>query len=363
MCYSRPALHIVIRKHSEADMEVKIVFAKSAHSSVRILGRSSEEYLAREFAAYDTQCAEAGETPVTDGETVFAVIPLDMPLVTAEDVERAAECMKKHKLSELVLGDGDTGAKLVRAEGGRTGYFLTSPHFVKVSDAKSFPLVYNELKQRVLRRLADAGVLIADFASTAVDDTAEVLPGAELMPFCRIEGATRVEEGARIEGSFLKDCRIERGARVVMSHLADTRVGARSEIGPFARLRGADVGEGCRVGDFVEIKNSRFGDGAKSAHLAYIGDAEVGERTNIGCGTVFCNYDGRLKHRTAVGKECFIGANVNLVAPVSVGDGAFVAAGTTVTEDVPEDAFVIGRSRKTAKPRKREKDNASQTER
>ena len=90
----------------------------------------------------------------------------------------------------------------------------------------------------------------------------------------------------------------------------------------------------------------------KSAHLAYIGDAEVGARTNIGCGTVFCNYDGKRKHRTEVGEGCFIGANVNLVAPVRVGDGAFVAAGTTVTEDVDAGAFVIGRQRQTAKPRK-----------
>ena len=103
------------------------------------------------------------------------------------------------------------------------------------------------------------------------------------------------------------------------------------------------------MGDFVEIKGSSLGDGVKSAHLAYIGDAVVGEGTNIGCGTVFCNYDGRKKHRTEVGSGCFIGANVNLVAPLAVGDGAFVAAGTTVTRDVEGGEFVIGRARQESK--------------
>ena len=128
--------------------------------------------------------------------------------------------------------------------------------------------------------------------------------------------------------------------------LRGARVGKNCTVGPFAHLRkGANVGDNCRVGDFVEIKNSVVGEGTKVSHLAYVGDADVGENCNIGCGVVFCNYDGKNKHRTRVGNNCFIGSNVNLIAPVEIADGAFVAAGTTVTEGAGKGDFVIGRVR------------------
>lgn len=336
------------------DMPLKIWFVESGHSERKLLGRSAEEYLLREFSAFDT------EKVVSESECRFeegrldVVIPLDMPLVTVGDVERGAEYVKKHSLGVLALGGAASGAKIVRSEGGRSGYFISSPHFVKVDSAKNVRLVYNQLKERITDRLLEAGVFVLDPANTVVDDTVRIAAGAEILPFCKIEGDTVIEAGASVEGSHISDCRIEGGAKVVMSHLADTRVGAGSTVGPFARLRGAVVGKGCRVGDFVEIKNSVFGDGAKSAHLAYIGDADVGGGTNVGCGTVFCNYDGKRKHRTSVGRDCFIGANVNLVAPVSLGDGAFVAAGTTVTQDVEKDGFAIGRSRQVNKTRRAE---------
>ena len=124
------------------------------------------------------------------------------------------------------------------------------------------------------------------------------------------------------------------------------KVGRGARVGPFANLRaGAEIGDRCRVGDFVEIKNAFVGEGSKVSHLAYIGDARVGKNVNVGCGVVFCNYDGRKKHFSEVGDGAFIGSNVNLVAPVKIGAGAFVAAGTTVTRDVPAGACVIGRVR------------------
>ena len=113
------------------------------------------------------------------------------------------------------------------------------------------------------------------------------------------------------------------------------------------------IGDGCRVGDYVEVKNSILRDGVKAAHLAYIGDAEVGEGTNIGCGTVFANYDGKFKHRTEVGKNVFVGCNANLIAPIKVGDGAFIAGGSTVTDDVPAGEICFGRARQVNRPKKR----------
>ena len=129
-------------------------------------------------------------------------------------------------------------------------------------------------------------------------------------------------------------------------HLTEAKVGEGATIGPFARLRpGADIGPGVHIGNFVEIKNARLGDGAKANHFAYLGDARIGTRANIGAGTILCNYDGYAKHMTEIGPDVFIGSNATLVAPVKIGARAFVAAGSTVTDTVPADALVFGRAR------------------
>lgn len=145
---------------------------------------------------------------------------------------------------------------------------------------------------------------------------------------------------------------VESGARVrSFSHLEGAHVGADAIVGPYARLRpGAELGDRAHVGNFVEIKNATLGDGAKVNHLSYIGDASVGAGTNIGAGTITCNYDGVFKHRTEIGKSAFIGSNTMLVAPVKLGDEAMTATGTIVTEDVPAGAMAIGRVRQTVKP-------------
>ena len=123
-------------------------------------------------------------------------------------------------------------------------------------------------------------------------------------------------------------------------------MGKGTKVGPFAYLRpGCTIGENCKVGDFVEVKNSSLGDGSKASHLTYIGDSDVGRDVNIGCGVVFVNYDGTNKHRSNIGDGAFIGCNTNLVSPVSVEDGAYIAAGSTITEDVPKDSLAIARQR------------------
>jgi bifunctional UDP-N-acetylglucosamine pyrophosphorylase/glucosamine-1-phosphate N-acetyltransferase len=147
---------------------------------------------------------------------------------------------------------------------------------------------------------------------------------------------------------------VESGAEIkAFSHLEDCIVRQSAIIGPYARLRpGADIGEAAHVGNFVEIKAARLGAGAKANHLTYIGDADIGEGTNIGAGTITCNYDGKHKHRTTIGKRVFVGSNTALVAPVTVGDEALVAAGSTITEDVAPGTMAIARGRQVAKRRK-----------
>ena len=128
--------------------------------------------------------------------------------------------------------------------------------------------------------------------------------------------------------------------------ILESRVGSDTTVGPFAYLRpNSNVGSGCKVGDFVEIKNSTLGDGAKASHLTYIGDSDVGERVNLGCGVVFVNYDGSRKYRSVVEDGAFIGCNSNLVSPVHIGKNAYVAAGSTITKDVPEGALYVARAR------------------
>lgn len=220
----------------------------------------------------------------------------------------------------------------------------------------TFAYVEEKLRLWTLAEMRAAGVILRGSCIYA-DGTVTYESGAEIFSPCVITGNSHISAGASVQPyCFLKDCFVGGGTTVRSTFADNARIGARCEIGPFACLRpGSVVGDGCRVGDFVEVKNSSLGDGVKAAHLAYIGDAAVGGGTNVGCGTVFANYDGREKHRTTVGRNCFLGCNVNLVAPLTLGDGVFVAAGTTVTDDAEENSFVIGRSRQQTK-RKKEKD-------
>jgi bifunctional UDP-N-acetylglucosamine pyrophosphorylase/glucosamine-1-phosphate N-acetyltransferase len=150
---------------------------------------------------------------------------------------------------------------------------------------------------------------------------------------------------------FGPDVEVEEGAHIrSFSHIEGARIGRGSIIGPFARLRpGANLGEGVHIGNFVEVKNAELGPGVKANHLAYLGDASVGEGTNVGAGTITCNYDGARKHRTEIGPNAFIGTNTSLVAPVTVGAGAYIGSGSVITENVPAEALALGRGRQVVK--------------
>jgi bifunctional UDP-N-acetylglucosamine pyrophosphorylase/glucosamine-1-phosphate N-acetyltransferase len=188
--------------------------------------------------------------------------------------------------------------------------------------------------------------VVIDPEVTAGTDTV-IEPGVQLL------GKTRI--GARCKigtGSILKDVRVDDDASVGAHSILDSsRVGATAQVGPFSRLRpGADIRPGAHIGNFVEVKNTVVHEGAKAMHLTYLGDASVGRDANIGAGTITCNYDGVAKHETKIGNRVFIGSDSALVAPVRVGDGAYVAAGSIITENVPADALAIARGRQVNKP-------------
>ena len=165
---------------------------------------------------------------------------------------------------------------------------------------------------------------------------------------------TQIEPGVTIEPNvvFAEGVTVASGAVIrAFSHLEGAKVGPGALIGPYARLRpGADIGKDAHIGNFVEVKNVTIGEGAKANHLSYLGDGSVGAGSNIGAGTIFCNYDGYFKYRTVVGERAFIGSNTALVAPVTVGDGAMTASGSVITRDVPADALAFGRAQQTDKP-------------
>ncbi|HEY8472790.1 MAG TPA: bifunctional UDP-N-acetylglucosamine diphosphorylase/glucosamine-1-phosphate N-acetyltransferase GlmU [Natronosporangium sp.] len=201
------------------------------------------------------------------------------------------------------------------------------------------------LRDRINAAWMRAGVTILDPATTWIDVTASVGRDAVLDQNTQLRGATVIGEGATIGPDVtLIDTEVGEGASVVRAHAVQSVIGPGAEVGPYASLRpGSRLGAGAKVGTFVETKNSEVGAGAKVAHQAYVGDATIGPQANIGAGTIFVNYDGTAKHRTEVGEAAFVGSNSNLVAPVTVGDGAYVAAGSTVTKDVPPGTLGVAR--------------------
>ncbi len=189
------------------------------------------------------------------------------------------------------------------------------------------------------------GVTLRDPQQTYIEDSVVIGSDTVIEAGAVLCGNTVIGEGCHIMGcTRMTNAVIGDNCIIMHSMFADCTVGNDVHIGPFANLRpDTVVGDGCRIGDFMELKNAKIGTGSKMAHLSYIGDAVMGRDCNVGCGVTFANYDGKEKYKTMVGDNCFLGCNVNLVAPVEVEDGAYIAAGTTVTKRVPKDALCIGR--------------------
>lgn len=334
-----------------------IVFIKTPFSDVQLLGRKAEDYTIREFAQFEaTKCrlsklSAYKEDVALSQEHINVVLTLDMPLVKVKDILQAVERMRTYNVKAISLSKNGSNAKISFGKAKTEGVFCSNTCFLQIDDAKSLNLVYNQLRQDIIERHLESGVYIQDTHTTFIDDTVKIQRGVKILPFCRIEGSSEIKGDAVIAGSYIRDSIVD-GASVEYSHIIDSHVHARASVGPFARLRSATICEGCRIGDFVEIKASKLAEGVKASHLSYVGNADVGEHTNVGCGSVFCNYDGVNKHKTTVGANCFLGANTNLIAPVVIGDNSFIAAGTTVTRDVEEESFTIGRVKQATKPKR-----------
>lgn len=294
-----------------------------------ILGKSVLELMAERLGAEITE-----NLPQGDKVVLYPVYPF----LTKEKLNRFLDTNAGSFSFEggyVVRGESE-GATLGRVE---QGLFSLSDYSAILSRAA----------RESARMCSERGALVEEDAE--VSFLAEIGEGAVIGRGARIAGTSRIGRNARISaGSEMIDSVVGEGSVVEKSILEKSTVGKNCKVGPFAYLRpNSVVGDNCRVGDFVELKNCTFGNGSKAAHLSYLGDAEIGENVNIGCGVVFANYNGKSKSRSVVGKNSFIGSNCNLIAPVEVGEGVFLAAGTTLTRNLKERDFCIGRCRETIK--------------
>lgn len=249
---------------------------------------------------------------------------------------------------------------LLVLHGEKTGAYKVLDHreVAGVNDRAQLAEAEKVLRLRKARSLMLAGVTIADPDTVWVDAQVEVGQDTVILPNTHLYGNTRVGSSCILgPNTTLQACVVDDGVRIQYSVAEQAQIHENSKVGPFSYLRpGSQIGSGVKIGDFVEIKNSIIGDGTKVPHLSYVGDAKVGKNSNIGCGTITANYDGKNKNLTTIGNDVFIGSNSNLIAPVTVADGAYVAAGSTITDDVPARALAIARSRQIVKAEWRKKD-------
>lgn len=269
-----------------------------------------------------------------DGEALIKALPL----VKNENAQ------SEYYLTDVI--------SILRAQGRRVeGIVAPAQEGMGINDRVQLAQADAAMRRSINEGHMRAGVTLIDPEHTYIGSDVIIGEDTLIHAGCTLSGNTVIgRDCLLLPGCRIEDSRVGDGVKLESSVLLQAQVGGRTTVGPFAYLRpGTVVGEGCRVGDFVELKNANIGDKTKISHLTYVGDADLGKDINLGCGVVFSNYDGKRKYRTSVGDHAFIGGNVNLVSPVNVGESAYIAAGSTITEDVPAGALAVARERQTIK--------------
>jgi len=288
------------------------------------------------------------EKDATDDERKISEVNSGFYIVRTDHLKQVLnQISNKNKSGEFYLTDLFQDQYAVKAVP-----FSNETPFLGINTLEQLSHVSDILRSQKLKQLMESGVTILDPRTCYIDHAVSVGVGSILYPFTTILGKTQIGEKVMIEsGCFIKNSRIENGAHLLAnSYLEEALVRSEASVGPMAHLRpGSDLGEKVKVGNFVEIKKSILKAGAKVSHLSYVGDAEIGEKTNIGCGFITCNYDGAQKHRTKIGAETFIGSDCQVIAPIEIGSKAFVAAGSTITKNIPDGGFGIARSQQVIK--------------
>ncbi len=261
--------------------------------------------------------------------------------------ERVFGLTNNNKSGEFYLTDVFSEGANVHAH-----CFARGEVFGGVNTLEQLAQMESLVNEKLVAALLSQGVRVIHPQSLLVDPTVEVEPGVVIGPYVELRGKTKIAAGAELDSHVIvQDSEIRAKAQIKSySYLEEALVGEKAAIGPYARLRpGSDIGAASKIGNFVEIKKAKLHTGVKVSHLSYVGDAEIGDETNIGCGFITCNYDGKNKHKTEIGKNCFIGSDTQIVAPLTIGDGSYVASGSTINQDMPAGSFAIARAKQVTK--------------
>lgn len=303
--------------------------------------RSSEGHVVRVVEEVDATGEERHVREINTGTFCFDNLKLFTALSQVDN---------KNAQREYYLPDALT---VLRDQGDNVSAFCVQDAAETIGINNRVQLAEAEaiFRKRTLERHMMAGVTIVDPANTYIESDVTIGEDTTILPGTIIRGQTVIGKDCLIgPHADIADCHIEDEVRIEHSTLRESRVGTQATIGPYAYLRPqSTIGERVKVGDFVEIKNAVIGSDTKVSHLSYIGDAALGQGINIGASTVTVNYDGERKWRTVIGDRSFIGCHTNLIAPVNIGADAYIAAGSTITDDVPDDGFAIARKRQTTK--------------
>ena len=324
-------------------------FAGTKLFELDILGRKSIEWLEK----LDENCKIVDSVDVKTLKDSI-VLYSDTPLVNQNTLEQSITYMYELGIFNAEL---PCGYIITSGEGECKKIDVCSEDFVRLTDAKSYAKIISVMKDRINERFMENGVFMKDPNSVYIDDTVTIGRGVIIENNNVLKGNTVISDNVILDvNNELTDTEIGKGTKLTGVIATQAKVGENTSVGPYAYLRpGACVGSNCKVGDFVEIKNSNIADGTKVPHLAYVGDADVGSRVNVGCGVIFANYDGKKKHRTKVGDNTFLGSNTTLIAPVEIGNQVFIAAGSTVAHSIDDNDLVIARARETIKEGRAEK--------
>lgn len=339
---------------SHETIESLLAFHESEQSAATVLSARVDNPFGYGRIMRDASGLVSGIVEQKDASEEQAKINEISSGIFAFDNEKLFETLEKVKNNnvqgEYYLPDV---IHILNEENEKVSAFITEDvdGIMGVNDRVQLAQAEQKMKERINLQHMINGVTIIDPATTYIGKEVVIGEDTIIEPGTRLSGKTIIGKNVIIGmNSDIKNSTIEDDATIKQSVITDSIVGQSSTVGPFAQLRpGTELGSETKIGNFVEVKKAVLKDGAKVSHLSYIGDAEVGARTNIGCGSITVNYDGINKFRTIIGDDAFIGCNSNLVAPVEVGNGAFIAAGSTITDNVPDESLALGRARQTTK--------------
>lgn len=340
---SHTTLHQLLEMHSQSKATLSLLVLKSTKPNAygRIV-RDTKGSIQRIVEFKDCGLSEFGIDEFNPG---FYVVDSAF-LKPALEALKNDNSQKEYYLTDIIAKAASEGQNI------KSLLSYNELELQGVNDYFELAQVNHALLQDQIKALMQSGVSIQDVNSLYLDPNVEILPGACIGPNVQIKGRTKIAANVSIEGSaHLLDCDIHEGAQLKFAVKAEQAViGKNTSVGPFAHLRpGTVLQEEVKIGNFVETKKAHLAKGAKANHLSYLGDVSVGENSNIGAGTITCNYDGHNKFETNIGKNVFIGSDSCLVAPVKIGDGAYVGAGSVITKDVESDSLALTRAALTSK--------------